>query len=96
MVTLGARIGQKESCHIRIKRCETALSRGVHSYIINCLEIIISYLPNLLQGILITKEFKEVLIQSVYVYINCRNYVVGFFSSPFLHVTHFVVIYSAT
>lgn len=98
MVTLGARIRHKESCHINIKQCETALSRGVDIYIINSLETIMSCLPNLLQGILITKEFKKVLTPSTYVHKNCRNFVWwGFFSffSSFLHIICFVVTYSA-
>lgn len=86
MVTLGTRIGQRESCHKHIKWCETALS-GVNIYISNSLEIM-SYLPKLLQGILMTKEFKKVLIQSIYVYINCRNYVGSFFFFP-----HFITLF---
>lgn len=96
MVTLGARIEQKESCHIRIKWCDTAVSGGVDIYIINSIEIIMNYLPKLLQGILMTKEFKKFLIQSMYVYINCRNYLGFFFLPSFLHIICFVVIYSAT
>jgi len=59
-VTLGATIRQRESCHLHMKWCKTALSRGVHIYIINSLEIKTSYSPNLLQGILMTKEVKKV------------------------------------
>lgn len=92
MVTLGARIRHKESCHINIKQCETALSRGVDIYIINSLETIMSCLPNLLQGILMTKEFKKVLTPSTYVHKNCRNFVWWVFFFPFF--PHFFTLFA--
>lgn len=52
-----------------------------------------SSLPNLLQEILITREFRKVLIQSMYVYTNCGNYVGLPPTPPFLHIIYCVVIY---
>lgn len=64
------------------------LSREAAIKIINDLEIIMSYLLNLLQGILMTKDFKKVL-NHLYMNINCRNYV-GVFLIP----SHFFTLFA--